>query len=127
MPNNDHLHLKMWTKNSDGSVRWSESAKILLIELLMKNIDAISEDHQSPKKLKAWKNVYHTLIEAGMPKTSIDRVKKCWARLKLAVKAQRTKRRGDQGKSMLLSKKLHQAITNLMNRSNCRGMMPKVS
>lgn len=113
--------MKMWTKKGDGSVHWDEEAKILLIELLKKNIDAITSDHQSSQKANAWKNVYDELIDAGMPMTSIDRVKRCWSRLKM------TQQNKSRGSSMPNSKKLNHAIISLMNRASCRDMMPKVS
>lgn len=121
----------MWTKGNDGSVFWSEAAKILLIGLLKRNPDAINSGRSSPKKTSAWKKVYESLIKAGMPKTSIIRVKKCWSRTYTAAKvqhAEQLKNYSRQGRLTPLSK-LNQAVINLLNDVNSRNIqnMPKVS
>lgn len=113
----------MWSKKRDGSVNWSEPAKLFLIDLLKKNIVAISEDTQSLQKSKAWKNIYDACLQKGMPRTSIDRITRIWTRMKIAA----LKQQSDQKDSMLISKKLGQAIIGLLNRANFRDMMPKVS
>lgn len=49
--------------------------------MLSRNTDAISCENSSPQKCVTWKHMYDILIKAGMPKTSVDRVKKSWSRL----------------------------------------------
>lgn len=122
----------MWTLGNDGAVFWTDPAKMLLVGLLTQNVEAISSNRFCPGKPAAWKRVYDALVKAGMPKTSnIIRVKKCWARLVLAAKAQHNeqmKKFSRSGSKTPLSK-LNQAIINLLNgvnSSNIQDMMPKV-
>lgn len=120
----------MWTKGNDGTVFWSDPAKMLLVGLLKQNPYAISNDRLCPQKPAAWKKIYDELIKAGMPKSSnIERVKKCWYRLNSNAKAQHAEQmKKHQGKKIPISK-LNQAIINLLNNVNSptiQEMMPKV-
>lgn len=118
----------MWTKNNDGSISWSEEAKLTLIKLLEQNMAAISNQRLNPRKPAAWEKVYKALIKAGMPKTSVDRVKKCWSRMFLAAKSQPQLRSNAKLKSF---SKLDTAVKILLqkvdNYDDCLDNMPKVS
>lgn len=117
----------MWTQNG-GNVFWSDAAKLKLVGLLKRYPDAINGDRLNPKKHLAWKNIYDGLIKAGMPSTSVSRIKKCWSRIHLAAKAQHAdqlKRFSNRGKLVPLST-LNQTIINLLNDVNS-NIMPKVS
>lgn len=121
----------MWTQSNDGSVKWSDQAKMMLVGLLKQNTEAISSERLNPAKPVAWKRVYDSLLKAGMPKTSIERVKKCWFRLVSTAKsehAEQIKKIGRNGNMTSLSK-LNQAIIHLLNgvnSSNIQELMPKV-
>lgn len=118
---------KMWRQ--DGrSVFWTDAAKLKLVDLMKRNSGALNSDRLSPEKTYAWKKIYDGLIKAGMPKTSIERVKKCWSRIQLAAKAQHTeqlKKYSKHGKLVPLSK-LDQTIINFLNDVNSDNIL-KVS
>lgn len=119
----------MWTKGNDGTVFWSDPAKMLLVGLLKQNPDAISNDRLCPRKPAAWKRIYDELIKAGMPKSSnIERVKKCWYRLNSNAKAQHAEQMKKCQEKKIPISKLNQAIINLLNNVNSptiQEMMPK--
>lgn len=122
--------MNMWTQNNDGSVSWSEEAKLKLVALLKRNPEAlISTERQNPRKAVAWKKVYESLIKAGMPRTPIIRVKKCWSRMHRAAIAkhdEQIKKYKRHGKLTLLPK-LNQAVIDMLNTNIIPNIMPKVS
>lgn len=123
----------MWTRNHDGKLFWSDAAKLKLVALLRQNPGALIGDRSSPKKNLAWQKIYEGLIKAGMPATSIDRVKQCWTRIQLTAKVvygEQVKEYSKNGRMVPISK-LNQNIIDILNdlnlNENIRNMMPKVS
>ncbi|XP_055302825.1 uncharacterized protein LOC129568666 [Sitodiplosis mosellana] len=120
----------MWTRKHDGTVLWSDAAKLKLVGLMKRNPDTVNGDRSGSKKSNAWNNVYDGLIRAGMPRTSIVRVKKCWSRIHLAAKAKYTEqlRKYKRDGRLVPLSQLNQTVINLLNDINSNSnffVMPK--
>lgn len=122
----------MWSTNCDGAVTWSDPAKLVLLSYIKDNPIVLSQRRcDQAKKTKSWQKIYISLVDDGMPESSIARIQRTWFRLRDSTikvwNSNKSKIKRSKGNLELYTKPQKKAIDILGLKKTLEGEMPRVS